>query len=217
MYTHRSKVLPSGHYSELSKEGQPHEQLQLQLQLYRNLLLDCLMVSIAMMLTEYKTNLSANDINNNDTAIEINQEDRHSPILYTIIHASDVTLRSRIFDLKFSESENINSYEVDLVFLDKLVETGFNSDSDRSLNIDLQNTKDIFGTTGEYMESKDKQEIDNGDRKANDELGIQQGKNLAIDKLDMNVNLFLLAGQSNMSGFTLYYIFGVPFFLKLKN
>jgi hypothetical protein len=172
MYTHRSKLRSS----KLSAEDQQ------QCEVYSNLLLDCLMATIALVFQGNNTNdnTAAND------ACTIDDQFK----LYTVIHASDVNLRSRLTLMGFSGLESTDSHEVDLVFLDKLIDNDVDSDSDTSSSTEMKN-EFYIKMNGESLENKEMYE----------KLSLLYENSLAIDKLsDENVNLFLLAGQSNMSG-----------------
>jgi hypothetical protein len=168
MYTHRSKLRSS----ELPAEDQQ------QCEVYSNLLLDCLMAAVALVFQGYNTN-------DNDTCTIDDQFK-----LYTVIHASDVNLRSRLNLMGFSGLESTDSYEVDLVFLDKLIDDCVTSDPDTSSSTDFQENPFYIETDDEIMENK-----------RDEKLSLLHLNSLSIDKLsEKNVNLFLLAGQSNMSG-----------------
>jgi hypothetical protein len=184
MYTHRSEIVSPKNFSGLV------EKQQKQFQLYSTLLLDCLMAVIAIVLKEYNTNLSVTRINSNDTATENQSKIEESPMSHIVVHASDVNLRSYFSLIGLSGLESTNSYEIDLVFLDKLLDTGVKSDSDGSINRNT-NGKGRIGMNGINMEEK-----------GGEKLFLQHGNYLPIDDnlFEKNMNLFLLAGQSNMSG-----------------
>lgn len=172
MYTHRSKLRSS----ELSAEDQQ------QCEVYSNLLLDCLMATIALVFQGYNTN-------DNTTANDTFTIDDQSK-LYTVIHASDVDLRSRFTLMGFSGLESTDSHEVDLVFLDKLIDNNVDSNSNTFSSSDFQKNQFYVDRDDEITENK-----------RDEKLSLLYENSLSIDNLsDENVTLFLLAGQSNMSG-----------------